>query len=32
MSTVDIIELIGESKVGFEDAVKSAVAEARKTV
>lgn len=32
MSTVDIIELIGESRVGFEDAVKSAVAEARKTV
>ena len=32
MSTVDIIELIGESKVGFEDAVKQAVDEAKKTV
>jgi len=32
VSTVDIIELIGESKVGFEDAVKQAVDEAKKTV
>ena len=32
MSTVDVIELVGESKVGFEDAVKSAVDEAKKTV
>ncbi len=32
MATVDVIELIGESKVGFEDAVKSAVDEAKKTV
>lgn len=32
MSTVDVVELIGESKLGFEDAVKSAVDEARKTV
>jgi flavin-binding protein dodecin len=32
VSTVDVIELIGESKTSFEDAVKSAVDEARKTV
>jgi dodecin len=32
MATVDVIELIGESKLGFEDAVKSAVDEAKKTV
>ena len=32
MSTVDIIELVGESKVGFEDAVKTAVDEAKKTI
>ena len=32
MSTVDIIELVGESKLGFEDAVRTAVDEARKTV
>ncbi len=32
MSTVDVIELVGESKLGFEDAVKSAVDEAKKTV
>ena len=32
MSVVKVIELVGESRMGFEDAVKSAVAEARKTV
>ena len=32
MATVDVIELVGESKASFEDAVKSAVDEARKTV
>lgn len=32
MATVDVIELVGESKVGFEEAVKSAVEEARKSV
>lgn len=32
MATVDVIELIGESKEGFEDAVKRAVDEAKKTV
>jgi dodecin len=32
MATVDVIELVGESKTSFEDAVKSAVDEAKKTV
>lgn len=32
MATVDVIELIGESKEGFEAAVRSAVDEAKKTV
>ena len=32
MSTVDVIELVGESTVGFEDAVKTAVDEAKKTI
>jgi dodecin len=32
MSVVKIIELVGESSIGWEDAIKQVVAEARKTV
>ncbi len=32
MATIDVIELIGESKEGFEAAVKTAVDEAKKSV
>lgn len=32
MTTADVIELIGESKISFADAVKEAVDEARKTI
>lgn len=32
MTVAKIIELVGESKVGWEDAVKSAISDASKTV
>ncbi|NLM46588.1 MAG: dodecin domain-containing protein [Firmicutes bacterium] len=32
MTVVKVVELVGESKIGWEDAVKNAVADAAKTI
>ncbi|NLN07973.1 MAG: dodecin domain-containing protein [Firmicutes bacterium] len=32
MTVVKVVELVGESKIGWEDAVKKAVADAAKTI